>query len=57
MARTFIRPGTLKGRRLLMLAYLAKAAFGKAVVLTNLTLDLSEPRAGRTGGECAAAAR
>lgn len=39
----FIRPGTLKGRRLLMLAYLAKAVFGKAVVLTNLTLDLSEP--------------
>lgn len=39
----FIRPGTLKGRRLLMLAYLAKAVFGKPVVLTNLTLDLSEP--------------
>lgn len=39
----FIRPGTLKGRRLLMLAYLAKVVFGKPVVLANLTLDLSEP--------------
>lgn len=39
----FIRPGTMKGRRLLMLAYLAKVAFGKPVVLANLSLDLSEP--------------
>ena len=39
----FIRPGTLKGRRLLMLAYLAKTQFAKPVVLTNLSLDLSEP--------------
>ena len=39
----FIRPGTMKGRRLLMLAYLAKVVFGKPVVLANLTLDLSEP--------------
>ena len=39
----FIRPGTMKGRRLLMLAYLAKVVFGKPVVLANLSLDLSEP--------------
>ncbi len=39
----FIRPHVLKGRRLLMLAYLAKTVFAKPVVLTNLTLDLSEP--------------
>ncbi|HSD18293.1 MAG TPA: polysaccharide pyruvyl transferase family protein [Thermomonas sp.] len=39
----FIRPGTLKGRRLLMLAYLAKIVFGKPVVMANLSLDLSEP--------------
>lgn len=39
----FIRPGTLKGRRLLMLAYLAKAVFAKPVTLVNLSLDLSEP--------------
>ena len=39
----FIRPGTMKGRRLLMLAYLAKVVFAKPVVLANLTLDLSEP--------------
>ena len=39
----FIRTGTMKGRRLLMLAYLAKVVFGKPVVLANLTLDLSEP--------------
>ena len=39
----FIRPGTLKGRRLLMLAYLAKVVFGKPVVMANLSLDLSEP--------------
>lgn len=39
----FIRPGTMKGRRMLMLAYLAKVVFGKPVVMANLTLDLSEP--------------
>lgn len=39
----FIRRGTVKGRRLLMLAYLAKAVFGKPVVLANLSLDLEEP--------------
>lgn len=39
----FIRPGTMKGRRLLMLAYLAKVVFAKPVVLANLSLDLSEP--------------
>ena len=39
----FIRPGAMKGRRLLMLAYLAKVVFAKPVVLANLTLDLSEP--------------
>lgn len=39
----FIRPGTMKGRRVLMLAYLAKVVFAKPVVLANLTLDLSEP--------------
>ena len=39
----FIRPGTMKGRRLLMLAYLAKVVFRKPVVMANLTLDLSEP--------------
>jgi hypothetical protein len=39
----FIRPGTMKGRRLLMLAYLAKVVFGKPVVMANLSLDLSEP--------------
>ena len=39
----FIRTGTMKGRRLLMLAYLAKVVFGKPVVMANLSLDLSEP--------------
>jgi hypothetical protein len=39
----FIRPATMKGRRVLMLAYLAKVVFAKPVVLANLTLDLSEP--------------
>ena len=39
----FIRAGAMKGRRLLMLAYLAKVVFGKPVVMANLTLDLSEP--------------
>lgn len=39
----FIRPGTMKGRRLLMLAYLGKVVFAKPVVLANLSLDLSEP--------------
>ena len=39
----FIRPGAMKGRRLLMLAYLAKVVFAKPVVLANLSLDLSEP--------------
>ena len=39
----FIRPGALKGRRLLMLAYLAKVVFAKPVILVNLSLDLSDP--------------
>ena len=39
----FIRPGAMKGRRLLMLAYLGKVVFAKPVVLANLSLDLSEP--------------
>ena len=39
----FIRAGAMKGRRLLMLAYLAKVVFGKPVVMANLSLDLSEP--------------
>jgi polysaccharide pyruvyl transferase WcaK-like protein len=39
----FIRPGTRKGRKLLLLAYLAKAVFNKPCVLTNHSVDLSEP--------------
>ena len=39
----FIRPQVMKGRMLLMLAYLASQVFGKRCVLTNLALDLSEP--------------
>lgn len=39
----FIRPGVVKGRMLLLLAYLASQVFGKPCVLTNLSLDLSEP--------------
>ena len=42
-AENFIRPLTLKGRRLLMLAYLAKTVFAKPVLLANASLDLSEP--------------
>lgn len=39
----FIRPGALKGRLLLVLAYLASVVYGKRCVMTNLALDLSEP--------------
>lgn len=39
----FIRPGARKGRMLLLLAYLAKHVFGKRCILTNATLDFSEP--------------
>ncbi len=39
----FIRPGTRKGRRLLFIAYLAKAVFNKPCILTNHSIDLSEP--------------
>lgn len=39
----YIRPRVMKGRMLLLLAYLASQVFGKRCVLTNLTLDLSEP--------------
>ncbi|OGT79382.1 MAG: hypothetical protein A3H91_00735 [Gammaproteobacteria bacterium RIFCSPLOWO2_02_FULL_61_13] len=39
----FIRPGTRKGRKLLFLAYLAKAVFKKPCVLTNHSVDFSEP--------------
>lgn len=39
----YIRPQVLKGRMLLLLAYLASQVFGKRCVLTNLALDLSEP--------------
>lgn len=41
-AENFIRPGALKGRMLLFLAYLATEAFGKPCVLTNHSLDLEE---------------
>lgn len=39
----FIRPGVLKGRLLLVLAYLASEVYGKRCVLTNVSLDLSDP--------------
>ena len=39
----FIRPGVVKGRMLLLLAYLASQVFGKPCVLTNLCMDLAEP--------------
>jgi polysaccharide pyruvyl transferase WcaK-like protein len=39
----FIRPGTRKGCRLLFLAYLAKAVFNKPCILTNHSVDFSEP--------------
>lgn len=39
----FIRPGVLKGRMLLLFAHLARQVFGKRVILTNLSLDLSDP--------------
>jgi hypothetical protein len=53
----FIRPGTLKGRRLLMLGL-----SGEGGVRQGRGADQPHPRpvgtrAGRTGGECAAAAR
>lgn len=39
----FLRPGTLKGRRLLFLAYLTKTVFRKPCILTNHSIDLREP--------------
>jgi len=39
----FIRPGTRKGRKLLLFAYLAKVVFNKSCILTNHSVDLSEP--------------
>ncbi len=39
----FVRPGTRKGRRLLLFAYLARAVFGKPCILANHSVDLSEP--------------
>ena len=39
----FIRPDAVKGRMLLLLAYLASQVFGKPCLLTNLTVDLSDP--------------
>ncbi len=39
----FIRPNVLKGRLLLVFAYLASRVYGKRCILTNLTLDLSDP--------------
>lgn len=39
----FIRPNAVKGRMLLLLAHLASQVFAKPCLLTNLTVDLSEP--------------
>lgn len=39
----FIRPRVLKGRMLLLFAHLASQVFGKRCILTNLSLDLSDP--------------
>ena len=39
----FIRPQVLKGRMLLLFAHLASQVFGKRCILTNLSLDLSDP--------------
>lgn len=42
-AENFIRRGTTKGRRLLLLAYLAKVVFGKPCVISNASLEMEEP--------------
>ncbi len=42
-AENYIRPSVRKGRMLLLLAYLAKQVFGKRCILTNATLDFSDP--------------
>jgi len=39
----FIRPGARKGRRLLFFAYLARAVLNKRCILTNHSVDLSDP--------------
>ena len=39
----FIRPNVVKGRMLLLLAHLASQVFAKPCILTNLTVDLSDP--------------
>jgi hypothetical protein len=39
----YLRPQVLKGRMLLLFAYLASQVFGRRVILTNISLDLSEP--------------
>lgn len=41
-AENCIRPGTLRGRKILFMAYLAKQ-WGKRCVIVNHTLDLSDP--------------
>ena len=42
-AENFIRRGTPKGRRLLLLAYLAKVVFDKPCVMSNASLEMQEP--------------
>ncbi len=39
----FIRPNAVKGRMLLLLAHLASRVFAKPCILTNLSVDLSDP--------------
>lgn len=39
----FIRANVVKGRMLLLLAYLASEVFDKPCILTNLTVDLADP--------------
>ena len=39
----FLRRGTTKGRRLMLLAYLAKVVFGKPCVMSNISLEMDEP--------------
>ncbi len=40
----FIRPETRKGRMLLFLAYITKTVFNKPCVLSNLSVDMDEPK-------------
>lgn len=47
----YVRPGTRKGRNLLFLAYLAKTVFHKPCVLSNHTVDLSDPELARIAQE------